>query len=394
MTLADLVINDKGFNMLGFNDIEELLQIKARKLMGEDIDLRDESPLGQWVSLLAYDGVEFLELLQQIYLANDIDAASGDALTMLTKAIGVVRLQPSKSRGNVTFSIDPNTIIPKDFVVQTAEGFQYVTDNASTSSGNSVTTAVTAVLAGGEGNALAGEVNVIGNPQAGVKSVTNSAAFEGGSNKETDQSLRSRYYVSLSANGSGTADSIRSILLSVAGVRAARVIENDTEETVKGNPPKSFHPYVLGGDEQAIADAIRSKKPLGIKSYGSIVKESYDKGKNKYDIGFSRPNSVPVKVDISILTSTSFESESEAQIKDNVIAYIGGTDSKGNFYQGLSLGDDVIAYMVILAAGVAGVTDVNVKMARDEEALKDGNVIIDDFEVAITNISEVNINVR
>lgn len=74
--------------------------------------------------------------------------------------------------------------------------------------------------------------------------------------------MQDRYYESLGKLGSRRIESIEAnVLDDVPGVRAAIVIENDTNvEDADGRPPNSFETVVLGGLDEDIAMAIFRKK--------------------------------------------------------------------------------------------------------------------------------------
>lgn len=81
--------------------------------------------------------------------------------------------------------------------------------------------------------------------------------------------------------GSCNQTAIESALIRVPNVSSAKVIVNESDTTDSGGrPPHSFTAYITGGVgyEEQIAETIFDKKPIGIKTYGSISQEITDEG--------------------------------------------------------------------------------------------------------------------
>jgi uncharacterized phage protein gp47/JayE len=112
------------------------------------------------------------------------------------------------------------------------------------------------------------------------------------------------------------------------------IYENDTDVTdANGIPAHSFMPIVLGGISTNIAQAIWENKPLGIRSYGNTIVTIYDSQGFPHDIGFERPNPVPIYISLDLTTNSEFPQDGEQVIKDAIAAYM-----EANF----GIGEDVI----------------------------------------------------
>jgi hypothetical protein len=94
---------------------------------------------------------------------------------------------------------------------------------------------------------------------------------------------------------------VKAAVLNVAGVTTCNTFENTGDATVDSVPPHSFETLVEGGVDADVAAAIFSKRPGGIKAYGTTVVTVSDSESNAYAIGFSRPTDVDITVALSIL---------------------------------------------------------------------------------------------
>lgn len=140
---------------------------------------------------------------------------------------GVTRRAAEFAVGNVTFTGTINgTIIPAGTVLRTADGIEYETDADATLTAGTATAAVTAVVAGADGNADAGTSLTIVNPIAGINSAVTVAVggLTNGSDVEDDDSLRARLLARIQQPPHGGADfDYEAWALEVPGVTRAWV---------------------------------------------------------------------------------------------------------------------------------------------------------------------------
>jgi uncharacterized phage protein gp47/JayE len=88
----------------------------------------------------------------------------------------------------------------------------------------------------------------------------------------------------------------------------------------------------LGGDEDAIAQAIFANLPLGINTGGDETRSALDINGNPNEIKFSRPSFVPIKVNMTLTIDATFPDNGAAQIRQAVV----------DFFSGLQVGDDIL----------------------------------------------------
>lgn len=389
------MLTKEGFKRKRYDDFVAEMQAQARELFGADVNLSDRSPLGQWINLIAFGRAEENELAEQVYNAGHVDAAEGVSLDHNAKRIGLSRIQAQKATGQVSFEVEPGTSVLSGIIVSTTDGIEFITLNSkSDDDGDGIITVnIEALTPGIIGNVPAHTVTEINTPVAGINAVTNPSATIDGKNTETDTEFRERYYRSLANAGGSSMPSIRAALLELPGVIDASVYENDTMDFVNGVPPKSIAPFIYGGNDQEIANAIFERKSGGIQSFGSTIINLVDNIGKTHKIGFSRPTVVNVWVRLTLTKNaeyTQYPTDGDLQVKTRIIRHIGGLDADGVRYDGQGLDADVIQFRLIAAiADIPGLDDVVVELSTDGVNFRQNNISIDQTSIAQTDHTKV-----
>lgn len=385
-------LTDRGFRRPTYAELLDALEYKARELFGSTANLTVRSPLGLFLRVFAWALNLLFSTIEDVYNSRFVDTAVGTSLYNLGKAIGLRLLSAQKASGYLQVSGTDGTTVPVGWLASTTAGTQYVVVTAGVITDGSALVPAQAALAGPDGNTLANTITSIVNPMEGITEVTNPAAFDGGRNVETDDEYRERYYQSVDYAGGVNADAIRGeILQNVESVYSAIVYENDTDsEDADGLPPHSFEAVVYGGLDADIAQQIYRRKAAGIQTHGSTTVAVISAGGQTYNIKFSRPTPVSVYIKITHLTTDdeTFPEDGEAQIKQALIDYLGGTVNGG-----LGIGEDV--YYNRLPAviyTVSGVIDFDLEIGEDGITYGTDNIIIDSREKAVTDGGKVSIS--
>lgn len=389
------MLTAEGFKRKTFVEYLDEMQAQAQELFGADINLSDRSPLGQFIMLIAYGRAEENELAEQVWLSGHIDDAEGVSLDHNAKRIGLSRIQASKATGMAKFGVDPGSSVLSGIIVATTDGIEFVTIESKSDDDNDgfVAIKIEAVNAGIIGNVPANTIVAINTPVAGLNSVVNDAATAFGQNIETDSEFRSRYYRSLANAGGASTPSIEAALLEISGVIDASVDENDQNYANAGLPPNSIAPFVYGGDDAAIANAIFSRKTGGIQSFGSTYITLVDSKGKGHAIGFSRPTVQNVYVRLTIAKNAEYQqypTDGDLQVKARIIEHIGGIDADGTKYDGKGLDADVIHYKLIAAIGnIPGIDDVTIELSTDGINYNQSNIPINKTSIAQTDNTKV-----
>lgn len=383
----------QGFKRKTYPDILESMKARARAFFGEDVNLSDRSPLGLFIQTIAWDDARLWEEVEKVYHAQHVDSAEGTQLDGVAKRIGRARRPAEKATGTITIKGTAGTIIAVDTLrVSTASGIEFnLAEDVTILETGTVDASITAILPGKTGNVQPGTITEIVTPLAGVESVTNPTATQGGRDIETDYEFYNRYLLSLSSAGASTIDSIRAALLNVPGVRAANVVENrkNTADS-EGRPPKSIQCYVLGGEAQDVAEAIFGSKAGGIETVGGVSRVVKDDSGQEHIVKFSYASVVPIYVKISIKRSLKYQTDGDARVRTEVVRYIGGEDLDGMIHVGLGMRQAVVYTEIIRRFHVIeGIDDVDLELSTDGLTWVKTNIDILSNQVAETSHDKV-----
>lgn len=214
--------------------------------------------------------------------------------------------------------------------------------------------------------AVAGYLNDILTPVSGWSTAVNLEDASIGRLIDNDATLRIRREFDLFRPGSGTGDQIRDELVNVAGVTAARVFVNNTDDTlleggVPTQTPHSIEALVRGGDDQDILDAILRSKAGGIATYsnsvGTVSGTATDSQGEVHALKFTRPADLVIHAKITLQKDPdTYPADGDAQVKTAIAAW-------GN---ALGIGRDVypsaISAQAFQVDGMLAVTEVLLKV--------------------------------
>lgn len=385
-------LDRNGFKRKNYAEIYDEMEIKARESFGDDINTSERSPLGILIRLFSWGLAKAWELAEKVYNSGFISKAEGVQLDNLTPFFNTKRNTEQAAIVELSFTGTSGYMIPSGKQFTTANDIYFALTEDVTLTDGSGTGQAVCLDVGVVGNVPANTITIQAEPDTDILTVNNPAASEGGRDYETDVELLNRLLDSSAGNGSGTANAIRAAVLAVPGVRAATVIENYENVVVDGNDPKSIHVYVLGGDEQQIADAIFSKKAAGIKPMGSEVVTVIDDSGESQVIRFDFATEVTIYVEVDVTTTVAFPVDGEQRIKDEIVKLIGGTASDGTIYVGSQMGEDVfISQLTRAVFAIPGIIDAQVRAGETAGTLGTTNIAIASNEVAQTDPNKVTV---
>jgi len=176
---------------------------------------------------------------------------------------------------------------------------------------------------------------------AGWDQITNAGAGVPGADVESPQAFEYRREQSIAANAHGSAQAIYGAVIDLSGVTDAYVYENTTNATILVGStnysmlPHSVYVGVIGGDPQAIANAIWTKKDLGCDMNGNttetVVDDNYAFPQPSYTIKFNNCTSNPVSFNltVNIKNSSSLPSTIVQDVQAACAAQFNGTNANG-----------------------------------------------------------------
>jgi hypothetical protein len=172
---------------------------------------------------------------------------------------------------------------------------------------------------------------------AGWDTINNPTEGVLGRDVETRAEFEARRQASVALNARGSLQSVFANVFAVPDVIDVYAAENVTNATVPiGSTnfpmlPHSLLVSVVGGDEDAIADAIWRKKDIGCDMNGNttvtiVDSEGYLQPYPEYVITFERPPALPILIEVELVDSASLPVDIVAQVKAAVIAAFTGED--------------------------------------------------------------------
>lgn len=393
--MSQFGLTDTGFRRKRFDDVLSGMESRAETLFGKKIDLSSRSPLAKILRLVCWVAAQLWALAERVYHSGYVESATGAQLDAVVRTFSGIRRKPAaKAVGTLTITGDPATEIPAGFLVDTDSlpPVRFRTTHAVTiPGGGEVDVEIEAVNPGAAGNVAAETITVIVNPTAGVGAVMNAGPTAGGQDRETDAELQFRHRQSLARGGASTREAIRSSIMEAPGVRQAFVFHNIAmDEDGEGRPPKSVEAVVLGGTDMEVAKAILDSLAAGIEPFGEVEVQVPDIGGELQTIRFNRPGALEVFVTVTVDATPEFPVDGEDQVRDQIVAYIGGMDSNGTVHPGTGIGEDVVHSRVIDAAhNVPGTRKVTVVMGLEEEYQDEVDIEVGIREVAETSVENI-----
>lgn len=374
-------LTDKGFVRRTYDDILNGKIQKAKELFGEDIDTSDQTPLGKFIRINAYDQSIAEEEIEAVYYARFPNTASGQSLDRLLPFVGITRNPASAAVYSVNVSGEVGYTIETGFLVATDTGVTYWTTQEYTiGSDGSCLVEVCCTENGSVGNlSSASAICKPVNPDASISAVEGVDCLAAGRDEESDADLRVRFSAAVAGTGSCNEVSIRASVLRVPTVQYAVVIANNTDEPDEdGRPPHSFETYVLGGDdyEQEIAEVIFNKRPVGIQTVGDKAVTIVDVSGAERTVRFSPAQRVSITAQVKIKTTNVFPDDGVEQVQSAVSKHINS----------LGIGNSLILSSIYgHIYGVTGVQEVTVlKLSTDDgSTYSTGNVAVSDYSVAV-----------
>lgn len=227
----------------------------------------------------------------------------------------------------------------------------------------------------------------------GTVSVNNPLDFNLGRLDETDEEYRIRLGERKANTGTGTRDALISSVSNLNGVTSVSIIENDTVAYFStGQYPKSFQLFVLGGDEDEIAQTIWDTKSSTIRTFGTVTRLVEDVQGNTQTVYFSRPDQSYAYVNVvyTVYSEETFPSDGEQLIAQAVVAY----------GSALEVGEDIIPKRIASAIydSVDGLDDVTVEVGLSDAidppaSYSTTRIPVSDTESVVFELTNVNVSV-
>ncbi|KRN13475.1 hypothetical protein IV37_GL000197 [Fructilactobacillus fructivorans] len=407
-------LNENGYQVPGLKEIRQDVNNLFIKYFGDDIDLSDGQIEGLLSGILSIIQSRNEQLGQAIYKNTFIQSASGKNLEDHGTDLGIYRKLPTEADVDLQIDgyVDQNnpTIIPAGTQFGTADGHVFLTINDlelnepsnykdSTGQekplvdeyGNALSRGIApakSVQAGYNENVVANTITHAENIVAGFFNVTNPEAAYGGTDAETDDQLRNRLLINNMHRPSETKNGIETAIKNITGVSDARLIANNTMSTDShGNPAKSCHLYVIGGDDSEIAETYFDHLTPVATTIGKRSEIVKDVANKPVEIKFDRAKAVNIHVEIDLeVDETQFNPNNSLDtIKSNILAY----------FNGLTMGSEVLYSRLFAPAwSVPGINNVSVGISLTDSNYQQKDISVDEFELPVCSRDLITINTK
>lgn len=377
-------LSDSGFEKKTTEAILEEVSLFQTTNISDELDVSPASALGQINTSQGAQDADLWDLAQEAYAAGRIDQAEGQALHELCALTGTFVQPATYSQARATCTLAAGTYLAGTLIwyppSDPTARFENVSDVIAT--GGPKSGVVFRAQETGPVRANAG-TQTIAETVSGWTAVTTPEDATLGKLIESDTALRIRQAQEITKGGSTAAEAVRVAVAEItvangydSNVTTCVVLENDGD-TVDGNgqPGHSLQAVVIGGTTQDIVDTIGATKAGGVKAYGTTTGTFTDSQGNAHTIGFSRPSSIDIYLNVQVETDDTYAGDTALK---QALADWGDAN--------LSMGSDVVhARLIAVCFSVQGVTDVPLLEIGDT----DGTETATNFSIAPLEIADL-----
>lgn len=336
MTLPKPTFGPNGFITPPEPDVLLAVKEEINAAFGGVLNMADETPQGQLaVSQAAAIGNAndaFVFLSQQMDPAYNI----GRYQDAIARIYFIERLPSRPTVVTVTCTGLEGVEIPVNALVLADDGNFYGCTSGGTIPASGTIELEFACAIPGPISCPAGSVQTIYQAVNGWDAVENAADGVLGRNTETRAEFEDRRRLSVANNAQGSLPSILGAVLGVPNVLDAFVTENvnNAPLDVRGYTlnPNSVYVAAVGGSDEAVAEAIWSKKSPGCGYNGDTVvtvqdeNPAYNPPYPSYEVGFVRPSAETVVFLVSLAGNLSIPANATELIQAAIVAAFAGAD--------------------------------------------------------------------
>lgn len=363
-----------------------------RSRFGDDIAITSNSNFGILARILAWRLTEISQQMEQVYYSGFYSTANDSALDRLGANIGVPRKVARPAHTDIKIQTDGEYLIQAGEQFETDDGIvfdltQDVVTTQSTDGNWYGTGTLESEETGTMNNVEANTITVISNPDDNILSVTNPENVSDGQDDEDDESYRHRLIMENVAKTGPTENGIKSALSNLTGVREVSIVSNDTDTVDSyGNLPESVHIYVLGGNEQDIANTLIDCLPAGCVLNGSQAVDAIDTSGNKGTIKFDFATDKPIYVKVNVQTNDQWNADSGAsQIEEQIAQAISS----------LNMGQTVfLTKMYPIVYNIDGVDEVTISIGTSKSNLSSSDITVERFEAPSCDLQNIEVVVN
>ncbi len=221
-----------------------------------------------------------------------------------------------------------------------------------------------------------------------------------GADEESDEELRLRQQTSTNATSYRQIEAIRAVVADIPGVAFVRAYQNSSLAVdARGIPGKCLALVVVGGDNDAIAQAIHSRSPIGIGYHGNTAVTVRDNLGIANTVSFSRPleRPVSVKIGLGIVVDENvqtFPANGDQLVREAVLAFAqngsGQCQPLGN--PAFLPGQDIIrSYLYTPINSIGGARVTSLQLAVDGGDFAEQDIVIAWNEIGVFALERIEV---
>lgn len=305
--------------------------------LGGNMNPALETPQGQLASstaaIIADGNAQLAEVINQV----DPDTADGVYQDAIARIYFIDRSPGAPTVVTCQCTGAAGTILPVGIQAQDTSGNRYISLEAATIPPGGTVDVTFANIEDGPTACPPNTLNRIYQTVVGWDTVNNSGAGTPGRFVESQTEFAYRRSQMVAINARGSLPAIYSAVFDVDGVLDVYAYENNTNDPIEVGStdyelvPHSLYIAAVGGESQAIADAIWANKDVGCDYNGNTEVEvvdtsGYDIPYPTYTVKFERPAPLAIYFQVNIQQSDDLPSNIVDLVKASITATFNGTD--------------------------------------------------------------------
>lgn len=347
------------------NDILNGVLADFNASMGGNLNIQDLStPQGQLAQSQAATTIDKDNVVIQVMTNINPDTASGVFQDAIGRIYLIDRLPSLPTVVICKCGGTPGTVIPTASQVQGQNNEVYISTGPATIGATGFVNITFQAVVNGPTVAEINSVNKIYKQIPGWDTVTNEAAGVVGRDVETRADFEYRRKNSVALNATGSLPAVRANVLGVENVIDVRTEENtESIPQVIGGVTLAAHSLyvaVVGGDNQAIAEAIWRRKGVGCDYNGTTTvtvqdTEDYNPPYPTYTVKFQRPTNIRTVFQVTYILTDQTPSNVTDLIQEAIINAWNGLDGGVRPH----IGDTIYALRYVAPIQEAGDIDIS-----------------------------------
>lgn len=384
-SVPPVTFGPNGFQVPAESDILAGVIADMNAAFGGGLNPALETPQGQLASSMAAIIGNSNDVLLKYTQQVDPSYAEGRMQDGIARIYFLERkpAQPTVVNANVTGLA--GVVIPASSLAVATDGNLYASTGSITIPAGGTVSVQFACTVNGPIACPASSLNTIYQAVPGWDTINNPADGVLGNNTESRADFEFRRSQSVFFNSVGSVPAVRAAVLNVPNVLDAYVVDNPSNGTLSIGSvmlqPHALYVAAVGGDPQAVAQAIWSKKSPGCPYYAGNTSRTvqdtspgYTAPFPSYVVTYEVPPSLAIKFAVSIANSSNVPSNAAALIQAAIISAFAGGDGgararigsviyASRFYSAIAaLGSWVQIISVLIGTTTATLTSVTVSI--------------------------------